>query len=375
MVTLSIKTDLTEDRYNKEIKDSLEKAFNNIQIEFRSSVEKADIYLIGHYQLEQLFEKGELLDFRLLSNSLEATLERLEPNLVAWGKDENGEVFSLPYNNANEYPLFYNKSIFDKLNLPYPSDNMTWEDSIALAERVTANKGGEIIYGFDPADLALMRMQLAVHYIDPKTGKPNLLHPNWMKIARTLKEIYSLEGNILSNRKKLFRLNGYFVRDQSVAMGMICASCFEPQDLNFEWDIVSYPIYVGGPAWNANIAGLGLAISQNCSDPHAAFEVISYLLENEHQTSIARNGFRPSLTDPRIHAEFGMNNPLYYGKNIASFSMHAPAPPLKNKLELDWDGHQIVREGLIEMISNDIDEESALYTINQKLGEFPISRT
>jgi multiple sugar transport system substrate-binding protein len=290
----SIKTVITEERFKKEIKEPLEKSIKNIQLEYSSSEDNADLYILDQGKLEQLFEQGLLLDFRLLFISQ----DRFEPNLLAWGKDDNGEVYALPYNNANDFPLFYNKSIFDKLDVPYPSDKMTWIDAIGLAGKVTANIDGRIMYGFDPADLALMRMQLAVLYLDSKTGQTNLLHEDWMRIARTLTKIYSLEGNILSNEKHLLRFNGYFVRDQTVAMGMICASCFDPKDLAFEWDIVSYPIYEDGPAWNANIPGLGLAISTNCSDPDAAFEIVLYLVADEHQRRNAHNGIRPSIIAP-----------------------------------------------------------------------------
>lgn len=298
MVTLSIKTVLTEERFKKEIKDPLEKSCKHIQLEHRSSDEKADLYLMNQNELELLFEQGELLDFRLLLNTHEVIVERFEPNLLAWGKGENGELYALPYDNANQFPLFYNKCIFDRLDVPYPTDNMTWENTIELAGKVKDNIDGETVYGFDPADLALMRMQLAVLYLNPKTGQPNLLHRDWIKIARTLKKIYSIKGNILPNENRLLRFNGYFVRDQSVAMGMICASCFDPKDLAFEWDIVSYPIYEDGPAWNANISGLGLAIDTNCSDSAAALEVVAYLVGDEHQKRNARNGIRPSL---KIH--------------------------------------------------------------------------
>lgn len=69
-----------------------------------------------------------------------------------------------------------------------------------------------------------------------------------------------------------------------------------------------------------------------------------------------------------------MNIPLYYGKNIAAFSVHSPAPPHINKVERDWDGYHIVREGLIEMIKYEIDEETSLHVINQKLVEHSIIR-
>jgi ABC-type glycerol-3-phosphate transport system substrate-binding protein len=211
-------------------------------------------------------------------------------------------------------------------------------------------------------------MQLAVSYVDPKTGQPQMLHPDWVKIAQTLKNIYSLDGNRFPKKKQWLQFNGYFVREQSVAMGMICASCFEAKDLGFDWDIVSYPVHEDRPRWNANIAGLGLSIDSSCPDIDAAVEAVSYLVSDEHQRRNARSGIRPSLADRRIHMEFGMDSPLYYGKHTASFSQHPPAPPHKNKLERNWNKYHLVREGLIDMISNNLDVHDALHAINQKLA-------
>ncbi len=47
MVVLSIKTTLSEERFEKEIKGPLEKSIKHIKLAHRSSEEKADVYLLS----------------------------------------------------------------------------------------------------------------------------------------------------------------------------------------------------------------------------------------------------------------------------------------------------------------------------------------
>ncbi|MDR3247815.1 MAG: extracellular solute-binding protein, partial [Treponema sp.] len=47
-----------------------------------------------------------------------------------------GKTVALPA-NSNWYVLYYNKDIFDKAGIPYPSNDMTWEEYEALAKRLS----------------------------------------------------------------------------------------------------------------------------------------------------------------------------------------------------------------------------------------------
>lgn len=45
--------------------------------------------------------------------------------------------------------LFYNKDLFDRYGVPYPTNAMTWDDVLALAKRFpTKGEGEGRIYGF-----------------------------------------------------------------------------------------------------------------------------------------------------------------------------------------------------------------------------------
>jgi multiple sugar transport system substrate-binding protein len=54
---------------------------------------------------------------------------------------EGGRMLALPY-LINFYVMLYNQDIFDKFAVPYPKDNMTWDEAKQLAERVTRQADG-----------------------------------------------------------------------------------------------------------------------------------------------------------------------------------------------------------------------------------------
>lgn len=55
-------------------------------------------------------------------------------------------MYSLPYRN-DWFVLYYNKDIFDKAGVPYPSNDMTWDQYYALAAKMTSGEGADKIYG------------------------------------------------------------------------------------------------------------------------------------------------------------------------------------------------------------------------------------
>jgi len=48
----------------------------------------------------------------------------------------NGKVYAIP-NRGSETILYYNKTMFDKADVPYPPENWTYEDMLAMAKKLT----------------------------------------------------------------------------------------------------------------------------------------------------------------------------------------------------------------------------------------------
>jgi multiple sugar transport system substrate-binding protein len=58
----------------------------------------------------------------------------------------NGKQVALPASTAY-YVMYYNKDIFDKAGVPYPSNDMTWDQWEQLAAQLTSGSGVNKIYG------------------------------------------------------------------------------------------------------------------------------------------------------------------------------------------------------------------------------------
>lgn len=67
-----------------------------------------------------------------------------------YGSDEGikigNQLYGLPFRN-DYYLLYYNKTLFDKAGVDYPSNDMTWDEYRELAKKLTSGEGNDKIYG------------------------------------------------------------------------------------------------------------------------------------------------------------------------------------------------------------------------------------
>jgi ABC-type glycerol-3-phosphate transport system substrate-binding protein len=57
--------------------------------------------------------------------------------------------FGYPANNANSFIIF-NKTVFDKHKVPYPTSEMSWQEFVEIAKRITIEEGdAPAVFGFD----------------------------------------------------------------------------------------------------------------------------------------------------------------------------------------------------------------------------------
>jgi multiple sugar transport system substrate-binding protein len=63
----------------------------------------------------------------------------------------NGRQYAIP-NRASSYVFFYNKTVFDRAHVPYPTDNWTFNDMLSIARKVTIPGQSGIGIGADLSD-------------------------------------------------------------------------------------------------------------------------------------------------------------------------------------------------------------------------------
>ena len=91
-----------------------------------------------------LFNRGQLADitgYARRDNINLAVFNGLAERFII-----DGKLIALPA-STGYYILYYNKDIFDKAGIPYPSNNLTWPEWEQLAGRLTSGSGNDKIYG------------------------------------------------------------------------------------------------------------------------------------------------------------------------------------------------------------------------------------
>ena len=163
-VTLAVVTwDVATTSYYAAYKDAFEAANPGIKIEYVDisaqdyDNNKAGTLLVGGDKSDIFFIK-QLKDANIWSQ--QGFIEPLDEYIAASGFDmsnyggmsecyidNNGAQVGLPF-RADYWVLFYNKGLFDKAGVAYPTNDMTWEEYKELAIKMTSGtEGVDKIYG------------------------------------------------------------------------------------------------------------------------------------------------------------------------------------------------------------------------------------
>ena len=87
--------------------------------------------------LDDYIAKDDAID---LANYYEGVVE-------LYNRDDNGSQYALPKDH-DTIALLYNKAIFDKYGVEYPTDDWTWEDVRDAAAKITEAGKADGVYGY-----------------------------------------------------------------------------------------------------------------------------------------------------------------------------------------------------------------------------------
>lgn len=202
-------------------------------------------------------------------------------------KPDDKGIYSLP-GQLTHHGLAYNKEIFDKFGVSYPTDDMTWDEVIELAKKVTGERDGTQYRGLDIA----LDPQMVGMLDDWLVDENDEAH---FENREDIKEVYSIiqraaeiPGNIPDNGKNDFfdpwsygiyneRNVAMTVHARYIAKGL--AEAAEESDIDF--DFVSWPLLDKDNPTQPYTDGTFYSISPYSEYPDEAFEVIEYLVSDE----------------------------------------------------------------------------------------------
>src|SRR5690606_35180965 len=97
-------------------------------------------------------------------------------------------LYALPLGQVAE-GLFYNKAIFDEMQVPYPKDGMTWDVIVELAGALKRDQENQIgVTAYDS-----LASQMLLRWYDPETKRFNPESMEWKELTRILLAMNDLE--------------------------------------------------------------------------------------------------------------------------------------------------------------------------------------
>lgn len=285
-----------------------------------------DLIVFEHTLAPYYFESGYLEPLHEYVSADLTIHERLDPALLERVRQQgNGEIYALPF-GKNVYALYYNKDLFDELQITYPTDGMTWDEVFALAWRIKDHP----YYGNRPAigltDIDLVLSQLDGRFMEPDTGLPEFRDPVWERIWAFLSEFDQVgtkdhdaytdftEGNLAMAVGRLFGTT------HNSGVGHTPVHMFNAPYA--EWDMVSYPVFPEATDTGPAPAYYYVGIPKNSTRKHDAYRMISSLLSDEAQLTLSRNGLASVRSEPEIEAQYGELTLRPLGKHTPALFYH-----------------------------------------------------
>lgn len=323
------------------------------------------IYLTsGSYYAFQ--ELGALADLNPLIEKYSFDTKAIKPVLLetVLNFSKDGEIFTLPF-SSNVAALFYNKDIFEKFGVPYPSDEqVTWDELLQTAQKLTRADGGVQYIGVDLNNgPAVLNGSYGIFALDPNTGEPILQSEQWRQIFEAYQKSVQIPGYVQGETYQYSRDS--FIVDQNLAMRpTLLANLIGPleelraQGKPLNWDLAPIPNFADnlGQGKAANVHSVSISSTSKHKDE--AFQVLAHILSEDVQRVVSRNGRVPALDSAELDAEFGADIEVLKGKKLQN--IFKTTPPVLDQHRWENDIAKHLNQAFADIALKGLDINSAV---------------
>lgn len=216
----------------------------------------------------------------------------------------DGQLYELPFRN-DFWVLFYNKDIFDKAGVDYPTNDMTWDQYDELARKVTDTTFGSQVYGTHYHTWRSTVQLCAV--LDGKhsvlDGNYDFMKPYYEMILNQSKDGVCRDYNTLKAESlhysaafsggdvAMLNMGSWFI---ATLMSNIANGEYD-KDLCGNWGIVKYPHAEGVDPGSTLGTITGLSITSASKQADAAWDFVKWVSGEEGAKVMASSGNFPAI--------------------------------------------------------------------------------
>jgi multiple sugar transport system substrate-binding protein len=218
----------------------------------------------------------------------------------------NNEVYTLPF-RTDFWLIYYNKDIFDKAGVPYPTNDMTLEQYEALARRVTSGSGAGKIYG---AHFHTWRSATTLFSImDGKNtvvgGKYDFMEPTYNWVLKLQDD--GIVQNYATLKTSGTHYSGVFFNSQIAMMNMgswfiatQIAQVAKGEATSKNWGLAKNIHPAGVPAGTTIGTLTGMSVNRNSKNKEAAIKFLQFLTGPDGAAVLAKTGTIPAIMNQEV---------------------------------------------------------------------------
>ncbi|MHA7966359.1 ABC transporter substrate-binding protein [Paenibacillus sp. CAU 1782] len=305
--------------------------------------EKPDVLILESEQYEKMSQDAKLLDLDTMITKDKYDTEGLLTGMVDYMKEfGGGQLYGIPTSFSSQV-MYYNKALFDKYNIAYPTDQMTWDEVINLAKQFPIDGEPEDrVYGLRAGysgDLSEISQLLAssegITYIIPKSKQLTINTDGWKRILETSLDAINSKALYFEDRNNWGMSGGMSMDDYYMQNPFLAGRLAMTVDHNYlmqqikeaqqysqnkdqivsDWDVVTVPVSAQNPDQSPNMYYGGImAISKDATSPEEAWKFISYVTGDEYARVNAKNSYSYNfpVRTKYIKDEEGRNFEAFY---------------------------------------------------------------
>jgi multiple sugar transport system substrate-binding protein len=278
--------------------------FNKLLVEFVAET-APDVIMTSTEHVSGYIDAEVLVDLQpFIQKDTTFSIADYYPELIE-RMSKDGKLYVLPRDIDVIACVFYNKNMFKKEGIPFPSDDWTWQDFLNACQKCTKdfNHDGKI----DQWGVSIYGFYDAFTYSNGGTLVDDWRHPTRCTVddPRTIEAIKFWQDMTYTYKvmPTSVTLNSLGMSEPDLfydgKMGMFLAGIWMSPSFSkittFDWDCAMIPQGPSGPR-KFIAEGSGYSMTKFCQNQELAWEFIKYLGGKEGQTILSR----PGLTQPAL---------------------------------------------------------------------------
>jgi multiple sugar transport system substrate-binding protein len=294
-------------------------------------------------------------------------------NGVAESIKLDSKLYALPF-RSDFWVLYYNKGLFDKANVPYPTNDMTWTQFRETAKKLTSGQGNDQVYGAYLHTWKSTVMDWAV------ANKKGTLTDGKYEF---LKDAYNVFLPMQNEDKSIMPLgtakaasahySGQFESGKAAMVPMgtwftgTLISDKKAGKHNVDWGMVAIPHFDGAKAGTTFGNVTPIAINSSSKNKDEAWQFAKYLGTEKAANILAKNGVMPAYRNEAIMNTYNTLEglPKDSKKALETSSVALEFPPNANGAAIDkilQEEHELIMIG-----KNNVD--TGIASMNKRVQE------